>query len=94
MLGRRSGATRGGWRVGKAIATRKSPSPTIAAPIFPLDNVHIYILVERVLCIYIYMYALSNPPTPPDGGAGTLLRRDPPPSAREPLRANALSLLV
>lgn len=47
--------------------------------------------------VYIYththcsIYALSNPPTPPDGVAGTLLRHDPPPSVREPLRANALS---
>lgn len=48
----------GGWRVGKAIATNEPPSPPIDAPIFPLDNV--YIFVERVLCTYIYTYIHCN----------------------------------
>lgn len=102
VLGRRlraAVAAGGCRRVGKAIATNESP-PNHRRPDFSsLDNVHIYVYIYTCSLnvyyarIYIYtythcsIYALSNPPTPPDGVAGTLLRHDPPPS----VRANALS---
>jgi len=97
VLGRRvaggaADVTGGCRRVGKAIATNNTSPPPLSTPRFFLSTMYIHSLNVYYARIYTlqYIYTLSNPPTPPDGGAGTLLRRDPPPSAREPLRANAL----